>query len=80
MKTQQVFGCGVDIRIFKSKYESLDKKDQLRLECVARRVWLTVKIRYEMSFYGNPFAQSDEDFTLTDVVAINRNISSLYVS
>jgi hypothetical protein len=64
---QRVFGCGVGGQTFKAKYEGLSDKDRLRLERVARRVWLTLKLRYETIFLKNPFAWSDEEFALAEV-------------
>ncbi len=67
MDVQRVFGCGIDRQTFKAKYEGLQEKDRLRLERAARRLWLTLKLRYEVAFYRSPFAWSGEEFHLTNV-------------
>jgi len=67
MNVQQVFGCGIDGQAFKTKYEGLSDKNQFRLGRVASRVWLTLKLRYEMAFYSNPFARRGEEYNLRRV-------------
>jgi len=67
MNIQRVFGCGIDRQTFKTKYEGLPNKEKLRLERVARRLWLTLKLRYEVAFYRNPITWEKEGFTLTNV-------------
>ena len=64
MSVQQVLGCGIDGQTFKTKYERLSEENKLRLGRVADRVRLTLKIRYEMAFYNNPFAWGAEEYSL----------------
>lgn len=65
---QRVFGCGVDGHTFKVKYRELSEKNRLRLGRVAGRVWLTLKLRYEMAFlYNNPFALGGEEYNLRHI-------------
>jgi hypothetical protein len=67
MDVQRVFGCGIDRQIFKAKHEALQEKDQVRLEKVARRLYLTLKLRYEIASYSSPFEWSEEEISLSDV-------------
>jgi hypothetical protein len=67
MNVQRIFGCGIDRRLFNRKYEALSKEDQERLERVARRVHLTLKLRYEMGFRDNPLGSTGEGYILRDV-------------
>jgi hypothetical protein len=67
MSVQSVFGCGIDRHTFKAKFEGMGEKDQLRLERVAKRMRLSLKLRYEAAFSRNPFAFGDEDFRLFNV-------------
>jgi hypothetical protein len=64
---KRVFGCGIEGGTFQVRYLSLSEKDQGRLKLVARRVWLTQKLRYELATYTNPVASSDEKYALNDV-------------
>lgn len=67
MNVQRVFGCGIDGRAFKAKYEGLSDEDQFRLSRVAGRVLLTLKLRYEVAFHSNPFAWRGEESGLRHV-------------
>ncbi len=64
MRVFQVFGCGIRRNTFKAHYENLSEEEQHRLERVARRIWLTLKLRYETAFYRNPFVPRSEDYSL----------------
>jgi hypothetical protein len=64
---KRVFGCGIERGAFQVRYLSLSEKDQGRLKLVAKRVWLTQKMRYELSTYANPVASSDEKHALNYV-------------
>ena len=64
MNLQRAFGCGIDGQVFKTKYERLSDENRLRLGKVAGRVWLTLKLRYELVLPSNPFASSTEDYSL----------------
>jgi hypothetical protein len=67
MNIQLVFGCGIDGQTLKARYEGLSEENKLRLGRVAGRVWLTLKLRYEMAFYNNPFAWRGEEYNLKHV-------------
>jgi hypothetical protein len=67
MRIQQVFGCGVNAQTFRASLEGLPEEDRLRLERVARRAWLTLKLRYGMAFTRNPFPLGNEESDLLDV-------------
>lgn len=67
MNVQRVFGCGIDGQVFKTKNERLSIKNQSRLGRVAGRVWLTLKLRYEMAFCNNPFPWRYEEYSLRHV-------------
>ena len=64
MNAQKVFGCGIDDQIFKKRYDTLSESTQNRLERVANRAWLTLKLRYEMGFFRNPFSLNNEEYSL----------------
>jgi len=64
---RRLFSCGVDRRVFEASYERLSEDEQIRLERVAKRVWLSLKLRYETAFYASPFAHPDEGYFLTRV-------------
>ena len=64
---KRIFGCGIEPDVFQRRYLSLSEKDQGRLKLVAKRVWLTQKMRYELATYTNPVASSDEKYALNYV-------------
>ncbi len=64
MYARTVFGCGVDKQLFQDRYEALDEEEQQRLERVARRVWITLKLRYETFTFSDPFQASEERYYL----------------
>lgn len=64
MDALHVFGCGVNKKYFETKFKALDQEDQQRLERVARRVWITLKLKYELGAYQNPFESPNERFIL----------------
>lgn len=59
-----VFGCGVNRKDFETKFNALSQENQLRLEKVARRVRVTLKLKYEMGVYQNPFEAPYDYFVL----------------
>src|SRR6266508_1403420 len=62
---QRMFGCGVDPQTFNTQLAQLPMKDQLRLEGVAQRLWLTLRLRYDLPIYNNPYASEYEEYRLT---------------
>jgi hypothetical protein len=66
VNARRAFGCGIDPKTFKAKYESLQEQDRDRLERVATRLWLTLKLRYETTVYASLFAREQEEFALTN--------------
>ncbi len=65
MDALHVFGCGVNKQHFETKLNALDQENQQRLERVARRIWVTLKLKYEMGVYQNPFEAPYDRFILT---------------
>lgn len=64
MDALYVFGCGVNRQYFESQFNALDQENQLRLERVARRIRFTLKLKYEIGIYQNPFEAPYDHFLL----------------
>lgn len=64
MDALHIFGCGVDVKKFEAKFNTLDQVNQERIELVARRIWLTLKLRYEANVFRAPFESSEERMAL----------------
>jgi hypothetical protein len=62
-----MFGCGLEPRLFQEKYRALSESEQDKLERVARRIGITIKLRYETSVYQNPIQGPNEQFELQHV-------------
>jgi hypothetical protein len=67
MEAEVVFSCGIDWQDFRTAYERLQDKDKNRLERVARRMWLTNKLRHEISLFHNPFGWANDTFELESI-------------
>lgn len=67
MDIQRVFGCGIDKQTFKMKYESLSNpQEKMRLDRVAKRLQLTLSLRYRVGFYRSLIGQGQEGYTFTN--------------
>lgn len=55
----RIFGCGIDYRAFKNAYKALSAERKSLLGRVAWRVWITLKLRYEVAFRSHPFVVND---------------------
>lgn len=62
----RIFGCGIEHRLFESKYKALPIDQKSLLRRVAWRVWFTLKLRYEVAFRTHPFV-ADDSYELTRV-------------
>jgi|GEM_PF-1802942 len=72
---QWAFGCGIDDRELKTKYESLSEEDRLRLERVARRINLILTLRYRVSIHTSPF----ERYSHFDLVYFELPSTQIYL-
>lgn len=72
MEIRRAFGCGIEHQVFNSAHEALDEGGRRRLERIARRLWVTQKLRYEMSVQSNPFISPEDEFELlyTEIPAL----------
>lgn len=67
VNTKSMFGCGIDGRLFKEKFDNLPEEGRRRIEKVARRLWLTLMLRYRLAVLHNPFLGVRYSFDLQDV-------------
>lgn len=74
MDPLHVFGCGVNRKIFETKFNALDQENQRRIERVARRIKVTLKMRYEIGVLKNPFESSFDNFLIE-----NQELSAIRV-
>ncbi|HEU5378135.1 MAG TPA: hypothetical protein VFV38_22150 [Ktedonobacteraceae bacterium] len=58
---RRVFGCEIPPEFFNTKYHQLPQGQQDRLYRVARRVWLTFVMRYQV-FYRIPFENPNDEW------------------
>ncbi len=52
---RQAFSCGIDIVHFTTRYEALPQEERDRLQRVASRMLVTLKLRYQLAVSTNPF-------------------------
>lgn len=66
MDALHIFGCGVNRKNLETKFNALEEENQIRLERVARRIWLTLKLKYEIGTHQNPCEASYDQFLLVN--------------
>lgn len=62
MDMQRLLGCGIDKGTFDRKFKELSEDDQQKLDRVARRLLMTLKIHYEVNFYQFNITETRDDY------------------
>jgi hypothetical protein len=60
----QALGCGISQRHFQECINNLSQKDREKLKRVAQRFWFTTKLKYEGSFWTNPYVPRQKELTI----------------
>lgn len=72
MDLEKIIGCGLDSLTFKKKYDDLSEEIRQKLDRVAKRLWVTQKLHYEVNV--NQFSDTDlrdsYDFILSELPAL----------
>jgi hypothetical protein len=67
MNVKYIFCCGIDNQTLQSKLANLSEDNQRRLERVAIRVGVSLKIRYKLTLYRKPFPSPNDEFLINQV-------------
>jgi len=62
---RRMLGCGVGLKVLEAKFKALPEIEQERLQRVAWRMWITLKIRYQLAIYPNPMEGYEEELAIT---------------
>ncbi len=60
----QALGCGINQQYFQECFINLGQKDREKLGRVAQRLWFITKLKYEGSFWTNPYIPRQKELSI----------------